>query len=122
MPPPPHPVYTDPAYQSTHSSLFTDSLTIPIPRVLPPGVSQDAFDAAILRYEAIVGAEHVLLGDALVEYIDPYEVNEGTEERKVPCAAVRPGNLEEVRRVLGVCGEVGVPVWTVSRGKNLGWV
>ena len=122
MPPPrpPFPSYTDPTYQSTHATLFKDSITVPIPRVLPPGVSQYAFDAAILRYMAIVGVEHVLLGDALEEYIDPYELNEGTEERKIPCAAVRPKNVEELRGVLAVSAEYGIPVWTVSRGKNLG--
>lgn len=114
--------YADEEYQSTHSSLFRNSITTPLPCVLPPGLSQTTFDMALKQYKAVVGADQVYHGpDELVEYIDPYELHEGDAgARKVPSAAVRPKNVDELRRVLAVSGEFGIPVWTFSRGKNLG--
>jgi FAD/FMN-containing dehydrogenase len=40
----------------------------------------------------------------------------------MPSAAVRPKNVEELRGVLKISNEFGIPVWTFSRGKNLGSV
>ena len=120
MPPPPSPYYINAEYQSTHYNLFKDSITVPLKRVLPPGVSQYAFDAAIMQYMAVVGHEQVLQGDALTEYIDPYELSEAEGKRKMPSAAVRPKNVEELRRVLAISNQYAIPVWTFSRGKNLG--
>jgi hypothetical protein len=118
------PAYTDPTYQSTHSTLFHDSITTPLVPVLPPGISRATFDAALARYKGVVGAEQVYHGaEQLAEYIDPYELHEqDAGARKVPSAAVRPKNEEELRGVLRVSGEFGIPVWTFSRGKNLGCV
>lgn len=119
---PPAPAYKDPTYQSTHSTLFGDSVTTPIASVLPPGISRATFDAALVRYKDVVGVDQVYHGaEGLVEYIDPYELHErDARERKVPSAAVRPKNIDELRKVLEVSGEFGIPVWTFSRGKNLG--
>ncbi|KAH6866497.1 hypothetical protein BKA58DRAFT_205548 [Alternaria rosae] len=117
----PSPMYIDPEYQSTHFNLFKDSITVPLKSVLPPGVSRDAFDKAIARYKGVVGDAQVCLGDALTEYIDPYELHEEEGTRKMPSAAVRPKNIEELRDVLKISNEYGIPVWTFSRGKNLGY-
>ncbi|EUC32826.1 vanillyl alcohol oxidase [Bipolaris zeicola 26-R-13] len=120
--PPPIPAYTDPTYQSTHYNLFRDSITKPLPRVLPPGLSRSTFDVALARYRSVVGAEQVYDSEEkLVEYIDPYELHEAEDTRKVPSAAVRPKSVEELRGVLKVSNEFGIPVWTFSRGKNLGY-
>lgn len=113
--------YTNEEYQSTHYNLFKNSITVPLKPVLPPGVTRYAFDAAILQYMAIVGHEQVLQGDALTEYIDPYEVREAEGKRKMPSAAVRPKNIEELKKVLKVSNEYSIPMWTFSRGKNLGY-
>ncbi|KAJ4344464.1 uncharacterized protein N0V89_012206 [Didymosphaeria variabile] len=117
----PSPAYVNAEYQSTHYNLFKDSITVPLKRVLPPGVTQYAFDAAIIQFMAVVGHEQVLLGDQLTEYIDPYELWEAEGKRKMPSAAVRPRNVEELRRVLAISNEYSIPVWTFSRGKNLGY-
>ena len=122
MPQLPSPAYINAEYQSTHYNLFKDSITTPLKHVLPPGVTQYAFDAAILQYMAVVGHDHVLRGDALTEYIDPYELWEAEGKRKMPSAAVRPKNIEELRSVLAISDQYGIPVWTFSRGKNLGSV
>lgn len=115
-------VYADATYQSTHWTLFRDSVTTAVPCVLPPGLSQATFDTALQRYKAVVGVNQVYHGpDKLVEYIDPYELNEqDAGARKMPSAAVRPKNVDELRGVLEVSGEFGIPLWTFSRGKNLG--
>ncbi|PSN65330.1 FAD-linked oxidase-like protein [Corynespora cassiicola Philippines] len=117
----PPPTYTDAEYQSIHHSLFKDSTTAPLASVLPPGVTQYAFDAAILQYMAVVGHEQVLQGDALVEYVDPYELWEAEGRRKMPCAAVRPKNIDELKSILKISNEYSIPLWTFSRGKNLGY-
>jgi hypothetical protein len=115
-------MYLDPEYQSTHYNLFKDSITVPLKSVLPPEVSRDAFVKAIGRYKAVVGDAQVYEGDALTEYIDPYELHEAEGTRRMPSAAVRPKTVEELREVLKISNEFGIPVWTFSRGKNLGLV
>ncbi|EMD85080.1 hypothetical protein COCC4DRAFT_153816 [Bipolaris maydis ATCC 48331] len=120
--PSPSPAYTDPTYQSTHYNLFRDSITKPITRVLPPGISRPTFDAALARYRSVVGDEQVYDSEEqLVEYIDPYELHEAEGTRKIPSAAVRPKSIEELKGLLKVSNEFGIPVWTFSRGKNLGY-
>ena len=115
-------MYIDPEYQSTHFNLFKDSITVPLKSVLPPGVGLDAFGKAVAKYKGVVGDAQVCLGDALTEYIDPYELHEAEGTRKMPSAAVRPKNIEELRDVLKISNDFGIPVWTFSRGKNLGSV
>jgi hypothetical protein len=116
----PSQAYLDNEYQSTHYNLFKESITVPLKPVLPPGIQQDAFDNAIRQYRTAVGEDQVLEGDNLTEYIDPYELQESEGTRKMPSAAVRPGNIEELKEVLRISNEFGIPVWTFSRGKNLG--
>lgn len=116
----PSSTYLDNEYQNTHYNLFKDSITVALKSVLPPGVSQDTFNNAIQGYRAAVGSDQVLQGDDLTEYIDPYELQEAEGTRKMPSAAVRPANIEELKKVLKVSNEFGIPVWTFSRGKNLG--
>lgn len=88
--------------------------------VLPPGIQQDVFNKAIEKYKVAVGEDQVLQDHDLTEYIDPYELQEAEGTRKMPSAAVRPGSIEELKKVLKVSNEFGIPVWTFSRGKNLG--
>jgi hypothetical protein len=116
----PSKAYLDNEYQSTHYDLFKESITVPLKPVLPPGLQQNAFDDAIREYKAAVGHGQVLEGDDLTEYIDPYELQEAEGTRKMPSAAVRPGSIEELREVLKVSNKYTIPVWTFSRGKNLG--
>jgi hypothetical protein len=80
--------YEDPEYQSAHSNLFSGSLTRPLEAVLPPGVAQADFDAAINKLKGILGKDHVFTGRSLTEYIDPYELQEDPSRRKIPSGAV----------------------------------
>jgi hypothetical protein len=119
--PKPSAAYSNAEYQSTHYNLFKDSITAPLKPTLPPGVTRYAFEAAILQYMMIVGWDQVLQEEALIEYIDPYELGEADGKRKIPSAAVRPKNTDELRRVLAISNEYSIPLWTFSRGKNLGY-
>jgi hypothetical protein len=116
----PSKAYIDAEYQSTHYELFKESITVPLAPVLPPGIQQEHFSKAICRYSAAVGEDQVLGGNDLIEYIDPYELQEDEGKRKIPSAAVRPATIEQLKEVLKISNEFGIPVWTFSKGKNLG--
>lgn len=116
----PLPAYINPEYQSTHYNLFKDSVTVPLKSVLPPGIDRDAFDTAIKRYKSIVGDAQVYQGDALTEYIDPYELHEAEGTRRMPSAAVRPKNVEELREVLKISNESPYQCGHFQEAKTLG--
>lgn len=80
--------YPDPVYQQTHRSLFSNSVTRPIEKVLPPGLTQAEFDLALADFKKIVGKDGLFTGQSLEDYIDPYELWEAEEKRKVPSAAI----------------------------------
>ncbi|KAJ9500493.1 hypothetical protein H2202_004288 [Exophiala xenobiotica] len=113
--------YEDPEYQENHRTLFSGKLLTPLDYVLPPGVSQQDFDIAISEFQKVVGKEHVFTGAHLEEYVDPYELWEKEGKRRMPSGAICPSSQEELRGVLSVANKHGIPVWTFSRGKNLGY-
>ncbi|KAI1613492.1 glycolate oxidase [Exophiala viscosa] len=113
--------YADPEYQDVHINLFSKSIVRPIPHVLPPGVSQTNFDRAIREWSNALGSENVFSGDNVKEYIDPYELNEDASTRRVPSGAVCPATLEQAQTVLKIANKYQIPLWTFSRGKNLGY-
>ncbi|CAK7215106.1 hypothetical protein SBRCBS47491_002369 [Sporothrix bragantina] len=45
----------------------------------------------------------------------------GVERGKAPVGGVRPQTVQEVQDVLRAANKFGVPLWVVSRGKNLGY-
>jgi 4-cresol dehydrogenase (hydroxylating) flavoprotein subunit len=88
--------------------------------VLPPTVPRSVFDRALRDFERVVGAEWVLSTDEdRGTYMDAYAIGDGTDH--VPSAAVAPKSVEEVQAVLRVANEHKIPLWPVSRGKNLGY-
>jgi hypothetical protein len=81
--------YADPEYQKTHTTLFSNSITRPLNPTLPPGVTETDFQSAVQEFVATLGSDGVLIGEALVDYVDPYELYEdSSSQRKVPSAAV----------------------------------
>ncbi len=88
--------------------------------ILPPSVSQKSYDAALRAFEQIVGAEGVRSG-ALdrASYLDAYALGDGADH--AASAAVLPGSTQEVRAILRVANEHKIPLWPISRGKNLGY-
>lgn len=134
----PVPRYSDPIYQSAHDDTFSKPVVKEIETVLPPGVSQADFDGALREFREALGENGVFAGSGLKEYVDPYEIPESGKPRNVPSAAVwsvnvhqrsaffilipltSPSSVEELQVVLKVANKYLVPVWTISRGKNLG--
>ena len=82
------PRYTDTLYQSAHEECFSKPLIQEIKSVLPPGVSQEDFSRALEELTQALGADAVFSGSDLKEYVDPYEIPEAGNERKLPGAAV----------------------------------
>ncbi|KPI39612.1 Vanillyl-alcohol oxidase [Cyphellophora attinorum] len=113
--------YHDPEYQKVHIELFSKSIIEPLEPILPPGVKQHTYDAAMSEWAAVVGEKCVHRQNDVEEYIDPYEMNENLPLRKVPSGAICPGSADEVREVLRIATKHGIPLWVFSRGKNLGY-
>src|SRR5688572_5518088 len=88
-------------------------------RVLPPGLSESRLRTAMRRFESIVGKEHVFAEDLdRQSYSDKFAVDDA---RHQPVAALAPISVEEIRAVVRVASELRVPLWPISRGKNLGY-
>ncbi|MBU0556752.1 MAG: FAD-binding oxidoreductase [Alphaproteobacteria bacterium] len=88
--------------------------------VIPRRISPAAFGKALDAFRAIVGPPGVLDSDEDRQtYIDPYALGDGLDH---DCSAiVAPASTEEVRAIMRVANEFKVPLWPVSRGKNLGY-
>ncbi|OJJ53623.1 hypothetical protein ASPSYDRAFT_162827 [Aspergillus sydowii CBS 593.65] len=113
--------YLDPEYEAAHRQTFAGPKT-KVPTVLPPGATKATFETAIKELVSAVGVSSVFVGEALAHYVDPYDVYEDDElRRRVPSAAVTPGSMDELRQVLKIANEHAIPLWTFSRGKNLGY-
>lgn len=81
--------YKDSFVLEKHRELFSaKNLLTPLGTSLPPGVTQNELDFAIQKFVALLGSDSVFIGDALVDYVDPYELWEHEGKRKVPSAAV----------------------------------
>lgn len=89
-------------------------------RVLPPGVAARAFDRAVQALRAVVGADHVLADPVLLApYGQPMLPVEDFDHQ--PSGVIAPASVEEIRGVLAVCRKAGIPLWTVSTGRNFGY-
>src|SRR6476469_8241954 len=84
--------------------------------VLPPGLSAGQFAPALAAFAGAVGNEHVRTGADVGEHVDPFSFAGAHTTR--PSAVVLPGSVEEVQAVVRVAAEHGIPLWTVSLGKN----
>jgi hypothetical protein len=82
------PTYADSEYQAAHDETFSHPLTRDIESVLPPGVSPENFGFALKELTDVIGQDAVFTGEDLKDYVDPYEIPEAVDQRKVPCAAV----------------------------------
>jgi 4-cresol dehydrogenase (hydroxylating) len=50
-------------------------------------------------------------------YVDVYAP--GNEAEHAPSAAIAPASVEEVQAIVRLANEPAVPIWPISRGKNL---
>ncbi len=83
-----------------------------------PGLDvEDAREDFLRRAESIVGAENVIRPETTEGYRDPYPLQPG----RSPWPGVRPADTAEVQALVRLANETGTPMWTFSRGKNLGY-
>lgn len=102
---------------------WADSLAgQPTVEVLPPGIDVDSWKVILSKFLEILGEKGVIVGDEhKLNYLDIFSLTENEHEvRGSPCA-LRPTTVEQIQAVLKVANEYKIPVWTVARGRNLGY-
>ena len=79
------------------------------------------YTEAIHRLRDIVGREHVFTDRE--RHLRAYEDIYATvpPEQHAPSAAVAPKTVEEIQAILAVAREHGLPLWTISAGKNFAY-
>ena len=77
-------------------------------------------DEALARFREVLGADAVLVEEPdRDEYRDPYWFK---DDRTYDSSVVLlPSSTEEVQALVRIANELGVALWTSSRGKNLGY-
>jgi 4-cresol dehydrogenase (hydroxylating) len=84
---------------------------------IPTGVTEQALDHAIERFRSALGREAVITApEALIDFRDPYTYRESDEFDA--SAVVTPTTTEQVQAVVRIAAEHGVPLWTISQGRN----
>jgi len=106
---------------------MSSSSSAPGVRVLPPGLSERECDRALDIASKAIGSENVsrdashgsLPGPhGQTAYGDIYRTR--TEDNHKPSGAFRPKTVPELQALLKIANDFHIPLWTVSRGKNLG--
>ncbi|KAB5536220.1 FAD binding domain-containing protein [Coniochaeta sp. 2T2.1] len=94
----------------------------PTVEVLPPGIDVDTWKVILSKFLEVLGEKAVIVGDEhKLNYLDIFNLTENEHEvRGSPCA-LRPTTVEQIQAILKIANEYKIPVWTVSRGKNLGY-
>ena len=86
---------------------------------LPPGYDDQKAAAAQAAFERAIGRGKVFFEELDREsYEDKFSVD---ESKHLPLGAIAPESVEEIQAAVRVANELKVPLWPVSRGKNLGY-
>ena len=89
---------------------------------VPPGVSPNDFTSALTEFKRVVGEDWVFTSDEDLDlYRDAYSPFLNEPEERVASGAVAPASTEEVQQIVRVANRYGVPLYTISTGKNLGY-
>jgi 4-cresol dehydrogenase (hydroxylating) len=87
--------------------------------ILPPGLTEQALAAARRGFAAVVGTEHAFFDDLDRDsYADKFAID---DSRHRPLGALAPATTAEVQAIVRIAAEHRVPLWPISRGKNLGY-
>ena len=90
--------------------------------LIPPGLTERDFSAALNDFATAVGKEWVFTSDADMDlYRDAYSPYRDEAEDRVPAAAVAPDGVEQVQQIVRIANQYKIPLWTISTGKNLGY-
>lgn len=91
-----------------------------MPHVHPPRITEAAFHQALSRFIEALGPSAVLTAEAdVVEFRDPFAFPGW--RRFQPGAVLMPGSVDDVRAILRIANDFGVPLWTSSQGRNNGY-
>ena len=90
--------------------------------ILPPGINETDFSAALGQFAETVGTNWVFTSDEDVAlYRDAYSPFWGSDEERVASAAVAPENVEEVQQIVRIANRYRIPLYPISTGKNYGY-
>jgi hypothetical protein len=104
---------------STWAATASKSPTV---NILPPGLDASTWADVLQQFRSILGDEGVLCGqEHRVRYIDPYAEQSDEQEKRGSSATLFPVTVEHIQAILKICNKHKIPLWTVSRGKNLGY-
>ena len=88
--------------------------------VLPKGVVERAFDAAITQFRAILGNDKVLTADTRLASYNKIMIADD-DKLHAPSAVLLATSVEQIQAILKVCNTYKVPIWTISTGRNFGY-
>ena len=89
---------------------------------LPPGISPELWPSILGDFVEVVGKEQVVVGDDLrAQFSDPFAFVSEEQHNTSSSAAVQPKSIEEIQGILKIANKHKIPIWTISRGKNLGY-
>jgi len=90
--------------------------------LIPEGVSETNFKAALREFANIVGREWVFTDhDDVILYRDAYSPQWGQDDEPLASAAVAPNSTEQVQALMRAANRYRVPVYAFSTGKNIGY-
>lgn len=88
----------------------------------PPGLDAATWAALIEEFKIILGENGTLTGhEHRIRYIDPYSEEHDEQEKRGSSATLFPTTVEHIQAILKICNKHTIPLWTVSRGRNLGY-
>jgi 4-cresol dehydrogenase (hydroxylating) len=91
-------------------------------RALPRAMAAREFEKALKAFGKAIGDANVIAAEPeLQDYRDPFAFASADANAFAPSAAVKPGSVEEVQAIVKIANELKIPLWVVSRGKNLGY-
>jgi FAD/FMN-containing dehydrogenase len=124
--PPPFKLSHEPAEnEATDRALkrWADNLgkTTPV-ESLPAGVSPAQWLVIVKEFQAAIGADKVIVGTSHeVNVTDPFAFLDNESEVRGSPAVLRPTTVPEIQAILKIANKYKIPLWTFSRGKNLGY-
>lgn len=120
-----------PGLTSTVKDTNGSSGAVPVPRFLPPGVSVEKFQEFASQLLQTVGKENLQIisnetvlddGDYLTVDCLTHDMHHLYErEEFVGSALIHPKNVTDIQAIVKLCNDFLVPVWTFSRGHNVGY-
>jgi len=86
---------------------------------LPPGLTEARLTDVQRAFERALGADKVFFTDLdRTTYEDKFAVDDAGHH---PAGAVAPESVEEVQAAVRIANQYRMPLWPISRGKNLGY-